>query len=191
LESIPGEKYQYSNLGMALLAYIVFKIESRDYESLLQEDIFKPLKMEHSTTQRDLVKYFLVQGYNWKGKLTVNWDMAEIKGAGAILSSVSDLAKYLMWNFKALNNQLTLMKQSTKTINENLEIAIRWRILKNKTPKPFLRHNGGTGGYKSSMAINLDNKTAIIILTNIGATNNPKKELIDNLCFDLMKFLVK
>ena len=110
---------------MALLAYIVFKIESRDYESLLQEDIFKPLKMEHSTTQRDLVKYFLVQGYNWKGKLTVNWDMAEIKGAGAILSSVSDLAKYLMWNFKALNNQLTLMKQSTKTINENLEIAIR------------------------------------------------------------------
>lgn len=191
LKSIPGEKYQYSNVGMALLAYTICKIESQDYESLLQEDIFKPLQMEHSTTQRDLVKDFLVQGYNRKGKPTANWDMAEIKGAGAILSNVNDLSKYLMWNFSALNNQFTLMKQSTKTVNENLEIALGWHIIKNKTPKPFLWHNGGTGGYKSSMAINLDNETGIIILTNIGATDNPKKGLIDDLCFDLMKFLVK
>jgi CubicO group peptidase (beta-lactamase class C family) len=191
LDSPPGEKYQYSNVGMALLAYIISIMESKEYEKLLQEHILKPLQMERSTTQRDLVQDYLVHGYNWKGKPTANWDMAEMTGAGAVLSNVNDLSKYLIWNLNALNDQLALMKQSTKFINENLEIALGWHIIKNKTQKPFLWHNGGTGGYKSSMAINLNNETGIIILTNIGATDNPKKGLIDSLCFDLMKYLEK
>lgn len=94
-----------------------------------------------------------------------------------------------MWNFTALNNQLLVMQQATKSINEQMDIALGWHIMKNKTSEPFLWHNGGTGGYKSSMAINLSNETGIIILTNIGATDNPKKGLIDNLCFDLMTSL--
>ncbi|MEQ9591918.1 MAG: serine hydrolase domain-containing protein [Cyclobacteriaceae bacterium] len=189
LESKPGEKYQYSNIGMALLAYIITKLESREYEYLLQEEIFKPLKMDRSTTQRDLVQSYLVQGYDWKGQPTANWDLAEMKGAGAILSTVTDLSKYLIWNFDALNNQLSLMKQQTKSINDNLDIALGWHIVKNENEEPFLWHNGGTGGYKSSMAINLDNNTGVVVLTNIGATDNPKRGLIDRLCFDLIKSL--
>lgn len=187
LESNPGEKYQYSNIGMALLTYAISKIESESYENLLQENIFKPLKMEQSTTQRELIKNNLVQGYNWKGKPTANWDLAELKGAGAILSTTSDLSKYLKWNFIALNHQLSLMKEKSKHINDNYDIALGWHIIKNETKTPFLWHNGGTGGYKSSMAINLSNNTGVIILTNIGATDNPKKGLIDSLCFNLIK----
>lgn len=191
IDSKPGEEYRYSNIGMALLAYIISNLESQEYEILLQENILKPLQMERSTTQRVLVQDYLVQGYNWKGKPTTNWDMAEMKGAGAILSTVNDLTKYLIWNFSALNSQLVLMKQPTKIINETLDIALGWHIVKNETKKPFLWHNGGTGGYKSSMAINLNNNTGIVILTNIGATDNPKKGLIDRLCFDLIKSLEK
>jgi CubicO group peptidase (beta-lactamase class C family) len=189
LDSEPGVTYQYSNVGMALLAYTISKIEEKEYEPLLQENIFKPLEMKQSTTLRSLVQDDLVQGYNWKGKPTANWEMAEMKGAGAVLSSTNDLAKYVMWNFSALTNELKQMSQSTKVINDHLEIALGWHIIKNKTSNPFLWHNGGTGGYKSSMAINLNNNTGAIILTNIGATDNPKKGLIDNLCFDLMNAL--
>jgi CubicO group peptidase (beta-lactamase class C family) len=189
LNATPGEKYEYSNVGMALLASIISTIESKDYEILLQEKILQPLEMERSTTQRHLVQNYLVQGYNWKGKPTTNWDLAEMRGAGAMLSTVHDMSKYLIWNFDALDNQLALMKQSTKSINENLEIALGWHLIKNETEMPFLWHNGGTGGYKSSMAINLTNDTGVIIFSNIGATNNPKKGLIDRLCFNLMKTL--
>jgi CubicO group peptidase (beta-lactamase class C family) len=191
LDSEPGVKYQYSNVGMALLAYTISKIEEEKYESLLQKNIFKPLEMKQSTTDRYLVQDYLVQGYNWKGKPTANWEMAEMKGAGAVLSTTNDLSKFVMWNFSALKNQLKLMSQSAKVINDNLEIALGWHIIKNKTSNPFLWHNAGTGGYKSSMAINLYNDTGVIVLTNIGATDNPKKGLIDNLCFDLMKSLEK
>jgi CubicO group peptidase (beta-lactamase class C family) len=191
LASKPGEKYQYSNIGMALLAYAICNIESKDFESLLQEKILRPILMENTTTKRDWVADSLIQGYNWKGKPTANWDMAEMKGAGALLSTVHDLSKYLLWTFKATNSQLAFMKEPTRVINENVDIALGWHIIKNETREPFLWHNGGTGGYKSSMGINLNNQTGIIILTNIGATGNPKKKLIDDLCFDLMKSLDK
>ena len=110
-----------------------------------------------------------------------------MEGAGAILSSVQDLSKYLNWNFTALNSSLLPMRQKTHTINDDMEIALGWHIIKNKSAQPYLWHNGGTGGYKSSMGINLSNNSGVIILSNIGATNNPQKGPIDKLCFDLMK----
>ena len=68
-------------------------------------------------------------------------------------------------------------------------MALGWHIIKGILNDPFLWHNGGTGGYKSSMGLSLQNDSGIVILTNIGATGNPKKGLIDKLCFDLLKSL--
>ena len=188
-EAEPGTKYIYSNIGMAVLANTICTLHQQSYERLLQEEIFKPIGMSSSTTIRNLTRDRLVSGNNWKGKPTANWDLGALEGAGAILSTAEDLATYLKWNFAALDKQLKPMTESTFTINNDLDIALGWHIVKGKTSKPFLWHNGGTGGYKSSVAINPQTKTAVVILSNIGATNNPKRGLIDNLCFDLMKSL--
>jgi CubicO group peptidase (beta-lactamase class C family) len=48
LESIPSENYQYSNLGTGLLGLILTKVSSETYEDLLQEYIFKPLKIDRA-----------------------------------------------------------------------------------------------------------------------------------------------
>ncbi len=191
LESKPGEKYQYSNVGVALLGYTLRQITSKDYEGLLQDEILKPIGMGKTTTIRSKIKGRLVTGYNWKGKPTAYWDLAEMNGAGAILSNVSDLSKYAQWNFNALNNELAAMTKKTFTVTENTDVSIGWHIIKNKTKDAFLWHNGGTGGFKSSMGLNPLNKSSVIILTNVGATNNPIKGLIDVLCFDLMKSIEK
>jgi len=191
LESKPGEKYQYSNVGVALLGYTLRQITSKDYESLLQGEIFKLIGMDNSTSIRNKLNGKLVSGFNWKGKPTPYWDLAEMNGAGAILSNVSELSKYAIWNFNALNKELSAMTKKTFSVTDNTDVSIGWHIIKNKTKKEFLWHNGGTGGFKSSMGINPYNKTSVIVLTNVGATNNPKKGLIDKLCFDLMKSIEK
>lgn len=187
LESAPGTKYTYSNVGMALLANTICTLRQQSYERLLQEEVFQPHGMTSTTTDRALIQDRLIQGYNWKGKPTANWDLAAMAGAGAILSTAEDLSRYLKWSFGALRNQFKPMRETTFTINDDLDIALGWHIIKGKTADPFLWHNGGTGGYKSSVAINPDAETAVVILTNIGANKNPKRGLIDNLCFDLMK----
>ena len=189
LNSSPGDQYRYSNVGMALLANTICHLRKTTYESLLQEEIFAPLRMASTTTNRSLVQNKLVQAYNWKGEETDNWDLAAIAGAGAVLSTAEDLSRYLEWSFVALNNELALMSQSSKSIDDVLEIALGWHMIKGYTSSPFLWHNGGTGGYKSSMGINLSNRTGVVILSNIGATNNPKRGLVDMLSYQLMQTL--
>lgn len=44
----PGEKYEYSNTGYALLASIIEKASGKSYGKFLDEAIFKPLKMSNT-----------------------------------------------------------------------------------------------------------------------------------------------
>lgn len=184
-----GEKYEYSNLGVGLLGYTLRQIHEESFENLLRKQIFEPLKMNNSTTKRKKINSELVPAYNWKGRRTKNWDLGELEGAGAILSTVTDLAKYAQWNFTALQGDLALMKKETVAVNETLAVALGWFINKAENERPFLWHKGETGGYKAEMAIDPNQQKSVIILTNVGATNNPKGGLIDQLCFDLMKTL--
>ena len=187
LESTPGDQYTYSNVGMAVLANTLGHLRSSTYEAQLQEEIFEPLQMTHSTSQRRAIRNKLVPGYNWKGKATDNWDLAAFEGAGAVLSTTEDLSHYLNWSMEALESQLSEMSHASIQVDEHLAVALGWHVIKGYTSEPFLWHNGGTGGYKSSMGINLANHTGVVILTNIGATGNPKKGMIDQLCYALMQ----
>ena len=44
----PGTEYRYSNSGYVLLGYIIEKITGKSYFTVVNENIFKPLKMTHS-----------------------------------------------------------------------------------------------------------------------------------------------
>jgi len=185
----PGEQYDYSNLGVGLLGYTLRQIYEESFENLLRKQIFEPLKMTKTTTKRRKISDKLVPAYNWKGRRTKNWDMGELEGAGAILSSVADLAKYAQWNFKALQGDLAPMKEETMAVDESLAVGLGWFIKKSETKTPFLWHNGRTGGYKAEIAIDPHQQKSVIILTNIGAADTPQRDLIDALCFGLMETL--
>ena len=186
LNTPPGQQYKYSNIGMSLLGYSLMKIADADYESLLQEQIFKPLNMSSSSSNRLKVQDKLVVGTNPKGKPAPNWDLNAIEAAGAVLSTTEDLSRYAQWCFTSFQKDYKPMSQLTHNINEKMDIALGWHIIKGQTEVPFIWHNGATGAYKSSIALNIDEQQAVILLTNIGRKN---RKLIDQLCFDLMKTL--
>ena len=189
LNSPPGESYAYSNVGMAVLGNTICSLRSKSYEALLQQEIFQPLKMEQSTASRAKVNGTLVQGHNPKGAPTDNWDLAAFEGAGAVLSTTADLSKYLRWSLSALASELSPMQQPTKEVTTSLGVALGWHFIKGKTQSPYLWHNGGTGGYKSAMGLNLTNSTGVIILSNISGVDNPEKKRIDQLSHQLMQNL--
>ena len=62
LKCTPGEKYIYSNVGMALLGYTLSKVMEESYEAALQGQIFKPLGMNQSSTKRQKIEKYLVSG---------------------------------------------------------------------------------------------------------------------------------
>ncbi|WP_047245646.1 serine hydrolase domain-containing protein [Maribacter thermophilus] len=190
LNQDPGVTYEYSNLGAGILGFELATISKSSYESLLQKKIFSKYKMSNSTSTRENLKTKLVGGLNSNGKTTSNWDFDVLAGGGAIFSTVEDLSKFAVAQFDTANIELTLTQKPTFKVNDNMSIGLGWHILKRKNGGELIWHNGGTGGYTSSMALDLENKNGIIILSNVSAFHE-KMGNIDQLCFGLIRTLEK
>lgn len=188
IKHAPGTQYGYSNLGVGILGFVLATYSGQSYEDLLQKRIFSKYGMLHSTTERAKVVDDLIQGLNPNGKITSNWDLGALAGAGAILSSVSDLSKFALAQFDTQNEALILTQQPTFTINDNMKIGLGWHLLKAKNGNKLIWHNGGTGGYTSSMTLDVISQNGVIILSNVSAFHK-KMGNIDKLCFGLVNML--
>ncbi|MEH6537981.1 MAG: serine hydrolase domain-containing protein [Psychroserpens sp.] len=186
LSKNPGEKNEYSNLGVGLLGYVLASMEKTTYQNLIDEEIFSKYNMSSSTTDRSQVSSKLVHGLNEKGEEVSNWDLSILVGAGGILSTVQDLSKFIIAQFDESNKELALSRIKTFTINEKFDVALGWHIRKNEDKPEWYWHNGGTGGYSSSLVFNTETKNGIVILSNVTAYSENMGN-IDSLCFELMK----
>lgn len=169
-------RFQYSNLGAGLLGFTLAKMEESTYEDLLQSRIFSKYQMTSSTTDRSLVGKVLVAGLNPKGIVTPNWDINVLVGAGGVLSSVRDLSRFATAQFDYSNEVLALTRKSTYKGYHNgteMGLGLGWMI-KARSGKEWVWHGGATGGYFAFMQIDIENRNAVIILTNVSGFSSKK-----------------
>jgi CubicO group peptidase (beta-lactamase class C family) len=186
----PATVYEYSNLGAGMLGYVLEQINRQPYEELLQQRISGPFGMRYTTTECEKVSDRLVTGLDTRGKPAANWDLAALQGAGGILSTVADLATFAQANFDPANEALQQQREKTFTVygGMDLELALGWHILTRESGERWHWHNGGTGGYRTSMVMDVEDKKAVIILTNMSAGHYLAGE-IDQLSFTLLSSL--
>lgn len=188
LKSNLSESYSYSNLGTGLLGYTLGLVQKTTFEELLKKNVFEKYNMKSSFTSIENLNDKLVKGQNKYGKISPNWDFNILFGAGGILSTTEDLAKFATAQFNPGNKELALTRNPTFDINDHLKIGLGWHLLKSSNGEDLGWHNGGTGGYSSSMIANLSAHTAVIILSNVSAAH-PRMGAIDELCFELINRL--
>jgi len=107
------------------------------------------------------------QGYNETGEATAPWDLASLKGSGAIRSTLNDMVKYAraqMEKKSPLHKAIALSHQPTFT-GKDQSMGLGWRINQNGQ-HTYLHHSGGTGGFRSFIGFDPEKQTAIVILSN-------------------------
>lgn len=169
LESRPGEKHLYSNLGAGLLSYIISKIEGKSFAKVVDEKIFAPLNMNQSTFDVREVQTEMVRGINEQDKFCSHWDGGILNGCLGIISTAEDLSKFAVMACDPDDEASTLQATETFSISELESCNLGWYELQIVPQNIRMQGlNGGTGGYGASILVNRKANCAIVLLSNIS-----------------------
>jgi serine-type D-Ala-D-Ala carboxypeptidase/endopeptidase len=142
----PGEAEEYSNLGVGLLGHLLARRAGVDYETLVRERILEPLGMKDTVvTLTPKLRKRLAPGHDAELRPAKNWDLPTLAGAGALRSSVNDMMKFI------------------DAVLARKQLDLGWQRYGN-----ILWHNGGTGGYRSFVAIDRTQRIGVVVLSNSG-----------------------
>jgi D-alanyl-D-alanine carboxypeptidase len=161
----PDEKASYSNTNFVLLGYIIEKITKQPYSKNLNDRITSKIGLSNTyygskTNLKNNECYSYQYISNWKQQPET--DMSIPGGAGAVVSTPSDLTKYIeaLFSGKLISeNSLNQMK----TIRDNYGMGIFQIPFDDK--KAF-GHNGGIDGFGSNLAYFPEDHLAIAYCTN-------------------------
>lgn len=94
----PGQVPAYSNYGVGLASYIVQRVSGEPFERYVQEHIFAPLRMTHSSFYQPIQKElapFVSEGYRGDStKPAVGFEMLNPVGAGGLSSTACDMGRF-------------------------------------------------------------------------------------------------
>jgi CubicO group peptidase (beta-lactamase class C family) len=178
LEFEPGTRYAYRNTGYCLAGYIIEQLWHKPYWEVLNERIFKPLKMTRSEARnpRKIIKN-RVAGYSIEKDTLVNrgTNLTDISSAGAIASNLDDLIK---WNTAIDNGKLLkpesqnqMWTSNTLTDGKLTNYGLGWGINTYRGVR-LISHGGSTAGFSASISKFVDQKITVIVLTNCETLNN-------------------
>ncbi|MCJ7708208.1 MAG: beta-lactamase family protein [Anaerolineales bacterium] len=169
-------RMRYSNFGMGLLGHLLARVAGRPYGALIRERVLAPLGMTSTAAGDCGDGMAMVQGFR-RGRPTPPWSFGALEGAGALRSTVTDLATFAR----------ACIQPPDGTIGEALRLAqqpfhvgrlpfaqmgLGW-MLRDANDDPTLWHDGGTYGSSSFLAINVRRSIAVISLGNAGPRMTP------------------
>jgi len=167
----PGERFEYSNLGVGLLGHTLALREGKSYEQMERERVWQPLGMTNTAiTLTPWMKQHLALGHDERGGVVANWDLPTLAGAGAIRSTTVDMLKFIDANLHPergpLEKAMYFAHQARGSAGApSMAIGLNW-IIQHVGADSIIWHNGGTGGYRTFAAFDPTHGTGIVVMTN-------------------------
>ncbi len=187
LQSVPGEKYTYSNLAAGLLGAILERVSGISYEQMTTNIICKSFNMTSTMQHPDSAEADRqVAVYNDRGTPVVMWDFDALAGAGALRSTTHDMLLYARANMEQDKTNLGKAIALTHNITcaTEMNVGLGWHMNKFPDGTTYYWHNGGTGGSSSYIAFIVEKNIAVVLLSNAATTT-------DDTGIDLLKLLDK
>jgi CubicO group peptidase (beta-lactamase class C family) len=178
----PGKVYSYSNYGLNLAGYILEVILEKSYGKIMQELLFQPLDMKHTTFDPMVaMTQTLAFGHtlNKDGTVSVQRHFAENVAnypSFFAISTAMDLANFsiMQMNQGIFRNNEVLTSKSIKEMHKvqakqyttfNSGMGLSFFFGEHRGTR-LVRHFGGIGSFNSALLMAPDQKISAILLHN-------------------------
>jgi CubicO group peptidase (beta-lactamase class C family) len=200
-------KYSYTNLGYNIYGILLQQALGKKWQDLLQERIFKPMKMEHTVTYASEARSKKMQiaypyVYTGENGLIKSWlpkSDNNMHSAGGMLISISDLGAWLNMNMnngkldgkqvfpagiiKKCQTGYTKTKRELPPFTGDGEYGLGWQIGTYKNEK-VIYHHGGYPGYHNHASFFPDRKIAVAVLVNESTVGSIAERFIATYAYE-------
>jgi CubicO group peptidase (beta-lactamase class C family) len=177
LVTIPGEKWEYSNLGYGILDYVISRVSGQSYDDYMRASVFRKLDLSHTSVGigPGLEKIAAVR-YGSDGLPLPFYDF-DHRGASAIFSSAHDLVRFGMFHLKAhLPDQTQILSDAsidqmqTPSATSNPAVGtgygVGWFINDSFYGYRTVAHSGSMAGVDTFLRLVPSEKIAVVVLCN-------------------------
>lgn len=185
----PGTVPAYSNYGVGLAGYIVERISGQPFEKYVQQQVFAPLGMTHSTFNEPLPAGIVAShGYYTTDKTPVPFEIFEPAPAGGVSSSAADMGRFgkALLNGGELQNHRILNPETVRAMwtpqfraSDQLPAACMgfYQVWRNRLR--FVGHNGDLLAFHSMFIIEPEQKLVLFVSYNsVGSAEKVRDEII-------------
>ena len=186
----PSKYYQYSNLGLSLLGYVVEEVSGQSFDDYVNKNILIPLGMSSTKTYMSSDEYGKVLSLGYSSlnrnveRQKVNFFNADgIAAAAGFTSNVLDLAKFARWQLNLLSSDKknilsaeTLKNMHKVHWDDDLSSVTRGLGfgVYNLDGESWVGHGGSCPGYRSQLYISPDLGIAYSVMINSSGTSPTK-----------------
>lgn len=184
----PGENYLYSNSGYLVLKQVIERVSGTTYGDYLNEHIFTPLDMRHTTCRSDDPSRRYAVPYTRNGLENITLP-AWAGGRDFIWSTAEDLARFMIAQLDSGRIQkIRILKPETIALMREPHSPGR-SLFRLGSMCPYssygfgiihysgdwFGHGGSTIGFQSLFAFNTSTRNGYVILTNVNGLIHGQK----------------
>ncbi|MBA2536866.1 MAG: beta-lactamase family protein [Actinobacteria bacterium] len=179
-------RFRYSSLAFGLLGEALANLTGQPYAELVRERVCLPLGMQHTTIAAP-AGAVVASGSSRRGRPRPPFRDERLMAAGGLLSSPADMVLFLRANLQpretGIAEAIELAQLAHTEPRRRLSVGLGWMILTGGGKRVHW-HNGGTWGFRSSIAVLRERGSGVVVLS-------ARARSVDRLCFRLLDAVSK
>lgn len=181
----PGTMPSYSNYGASLAGYIVERVSGRPFNEYIEENIFKPLGMNHSTFAQPLppnLAPLMSKGYQVASGEVIPFEVVGPYPAGSMSSTADDMSRFMLAHLQdgQLGDVRILKPETAKLMHSQLFTLdpaangmCHGFYEESRNGHRIIGHGGDTVAFHSDLHLILDAGVGFFVSHNSPGRANP------------------
>ena len=186
-DSVPGARYQYSNIGFGMLGLALSRAAGRPFMDMVAEEIFTPLGMTGSTFVLGELESRVAVGYANRpdGSIDAEQPAREHAGRGykvpngGVYSTLADLGRFMgamsgVPGLRILSEESRVEALTVQTPEDpSAGYGLGFSVRIDDDGRIVAGHGGSVAGYTATIQFDPDARIGVVLLRNYnrGATN--------------------